>query len=100
MSSSVDDDDNLFDGWSNNNNNNNVYGVDRRQSLDYVNVYYLLMMVLKLEEKFRCRSSIMWFGYGVGDLMNYFNGFDLVWLEFMCLENEVRGKVNNLYYCC
>lgn len=100
MSSSVDDDDNSLDGRSNNNNNNNVHGVDRRQSLDYANVYHSPTTVPKSEEKPRRRSSTTRPGYGAGDLMNHFNGSDPVRLELTRLENEVRGKANNLHHRC
>jgi len=95
MSSSVDDDDNSLDGRNNNssNNNNNTNNVhsDRRQSLDYANVYHS-PTVPKSEEKPRRRSSTTRPGYAAGDLMNHFNGSDPVRLELTRLENEVRGK--------
>lgn len=85
MSSSVDDDDNSLDGRS------NTHG-DRRQSLDYANVYHS-PTVPKAEDKPRRRSGARP-GYAAGDLMNHFNGSDPVRLELTRLENEVRGKVS------
>ena len=83
MSSSVEDDDNSLDGRT------GVQG-DRRQSLDYANVYHS-PTVPKSEEKPRRRTSTRP-AYASGDLMTHFNGSDPVRLELTRLENEVRGK--------
>ncbi|KAG0564510.1 hypothetical protein KC19_8G116200 [Ceratodon purpureus] len=88
MSSSVDDDDNSLDGRS-----SNAHG-DRRQSLDYANVYHS-PTVPKSEDKPRRRSAARP-GYATGDLMNHFNGSDPVRLELTRLENEVRDKNRGL----
>ncbi|KAG0557941.1 hypothetical protein M758_11G163100 [Ceratodon purpureus] len=84
MSSSVDDDDNSLDG------RNNMHG-DRRQSLDYANVYHSPTVPKSDSEKPRRRSNARP-GYATGDLMNHFNGSDPVRLELTRLENDVRDK--------